>query len=44
MKEDHEDATHHVSGDMDKNPALLVAQVCNVLRAPGTGGPGLFLN
>ncbi|CAD6247546.1 unnamed protein product [Miscanthus lutarioriparius] len=27
VKEDHEDAAHHVSGDMDKNPALLVAQV-----------------
>ena len=44
VKEDHEDAAHHVSGDTDKNPALLVAQVCNVLRALGTGGPGLFLN
>jgi len=44
VKEDHEDAAHHVSGDTDKNPALLVAQVCNVLRASGTGGSGLFQN
>jgi hypothetical protein len=42
-KEAHEDAAHHVSGDTDKNPALLVAQVCN-MHTPSTGRQGLFLN
>jgi len=43
-KEDHDDAAHHVSGDTDKNPALLVAQVCDVMHTPRIGGQGLLLN
>ena len=43
VKEEQEDTAHHVTGDTDKNPALLVAQVCSVAHLPGTGSQ-LFLN
>jgi hypothetical protein len=43
-KEDHEEAAHHAVGDVEKNPALLVAHVCNVVRTPDTKTHGLFLN
>ena len=43
-KEEQEDAAHHVSGDTDKGPALLVASVCNIERAARSAARGLFLN
>jgi hypothetical protein len=43
-KEEKEDAAHHVTGDTDTGPALLVARVCNLVRTPNLGARGLFLN
>jgi hypothetical protein len=43
-KDEQEDAAHHVAIDADKAPALLVAQVCNVMSTPKVGWQGLFLN
>jgi hypothetical protein len=43
-KDEQEDAAHHVAIDADKAPALLVAQVCNVMSTPKVGRQGLFLN
>jgi len=43
-KEDREDAAHHVLADTEMKLALLVAQVCNIVRTPESLAQGLFLN
>jgi hypothetical protein len=43
-KEDPEDAAHHVAGEPERGPALLVASVCNIERSSVSGARGLFLN
>ena len=42
-KDEQDDAAHHVAGDVDKGPALLVAQVCNTVSTPKLGRQELFL-
>ena len=42
-KDEQDAAAHHVAGDVDKAPALLVAQVSNVTSVK-TGRQDLFLN
>ncbi|CAD6224022.1 unnamed protein product [Miscanthus lutarioriparius] len=42
---DQAEATHHANTDTDPQPALLVAQVCNVVRTAGVAvAPCVFLN
>jgi len=43
MKEEKQDAAHHAAGDVETG-ALLVAQVCSVVRTPIVGAPSVFLN
>jgi len=38
------EAAHHANVDADPQPALLVAQVCNLVRTTGVATPQVFLN
>jgi hypothetical protein len=38
------EAAHHASADTDVQPALLVAQVCNLVRTINDQPPQVFLN
>ena len=43
LKEDKQEVVHHTTGDLETG-ALLVAQVCTVMRTPSSGVQGVFLN
>ena len=43
LKEERQEAVHHANGDVETG-ALLVAQVCTVVRSPIKSAPRVFLN
>lgn len=42
-KEERKEVAHHAAGDVETG-ALLVAQVCSLVRSPIRAAPGVFLN
>jgi hypothetical protein len=43
LKEDKQKVAHHTTSNLETG-ALLVAQVCTIMRTPSSGVQGVFLN